>query len=275
MYPQPRSTTSPLDPHPRGTTSGLDAQLRATSSTTSAYNTGLPAEHPQRKRHNIFMMEAVEEEQPDITSYILQALNIIKEMWTMNVHIGKVTKPSRVTRLLQKLHLQQCGDESRIYLNIRTGIGFRIIIFFLCNHVICLSRPSMPTMIRHNLSRIAQTLYLTDLEETRININDYIAEEAQHLTHHNFFHQDHLLRLLPIALAMTLRDHIPQYHHLAYDPQCHHYQHPLMLLGRLPTKGEEKRNKRTSTRSKLTTATSSNDKNQTNYCVSAIILDNN
>ena len=87
--PQPTSTTSPLDQHPRGTTSGLDAQLRATSSTTSAYTTGPPAEHLQQEHHNIFMMEAVEEEQPDITSYILQALNIIKELWTMNVYIGR------------------------------------------------------------------------------------------------------------------------------------------------------------------------------------------
>ena len=92
--PQPTSTTSPLDQHPRGTESELDAQLRATSSTTSAYTTEPPAEYLQQERHNIFMMEAVEEGQPDIKAYILQALNIIKELWTMNVYIGKVTKPS-------------------------------------------------------------------------------------------------------------------------------------------------------------------------------------
>ena len=48
------------------------------------------------------MMEAVDEEQPDITSSILQALNIIKELWTMSVYIREVTKPSRVTHLLRK-----------------------------------------------------------------------------------------------------------------------------------------------------------------------------
>ena len=141
MDPQPRSTTSPLNAHPKTSTSGLDAQLRATSSTTSAYPTGPPAEHLQQEHHNIFMMEAVEEEQPDITSYILQALNIIKELWTMNVHIGKVAKPSRVTRLLRKLHLQPCEDDNCICLNIKTGIDFRIIVFFLCDHVISLARP--------------------------------------------------------------------------------------------------------------------------------------
>ena len=110
------------------------------------------------------MMEAVEEEQPDVTSYILQALNIIKELWTMSVYIGKVTKPSRWTRLLRNLHLQECEDDSRIYLNIRTGIEFRVIVFFLCDYVICLTRPSMTGAVRYNLSLIVQNLNLMDLE---------------------------------------------------------------------------------------------------------------
>ena len=136
MDPQPRAMTSPLDQHPRSTTSGLDAQLRAMSSATSAYATGPPAERLEQEHHNIFMMEAVdEEEEPDVTSYILQALNIIKELWTMNVHIGKVTKPSRVNRLLRKLLLQTCENDNCIYHNIKTGIDFRIIIFFLRGHV--------------------------------------------------------------------------------------------------------------------------------------------
>ena len=92
------------------------------------------------------MMEAVEEEHPDSTSYILQALNIIKVLWTMNVHIGKVTKPSRATWLLRRLHLQQCDDDNRIYLKIRTGIDFRIIVFFLCDQVIC---PYHNIIIKH------------------------------------------------------------------------------------------------------------------------------
>ena len=79
---------------------------------------------------------------------------------------------------------------------------------------------------RYDLNLIVQSLNLMDLEETNININDYIAEEAQYLTHHDFLHQDHLLQLLPIELAMTLRHHIPR-DHLAYDPQCNHCQHLL------------------------------------------------
>ena len=49
-----------------------------------------------------------------------------------------------------------------------------------------------------------------------IMINNYIAEEAQDLVHHDFLHQDHLLQLLPIELASTLQHHIPR-DYLAYD----------------------------------------------------------
>ena len=90
----------------------------------------------------------------------------------------------------------------------------------------CLARPSMTDTVRYNLSLIIQNRNLMDLEETNININDYIAEEAQQLTHLDFLHQDHLLQLLPTELAMPLRNHIPR-DHLAYDPQCHHCQHLL------------------------------------------------
>ena len=273
--PQPTSTTPPLDQHPRGTSSGLDAQLRATSSTTSAYTTGPPAEHLQQEYHNIFMMEAIEEEQPDITSYILQALTVIKELWTMNVYIGKVTKPSGWTRLLRNLHLQECEDDDRIYLNIRTGIEFRIIVFFLCDYVICLARPSMTGAVRYNLSLIVQNLNLMDLEETSIDINDYIAEEAQHLTHHDFLHHDHLLQLLPIELAMTLREHIPR-DHLAYDPQCHHCQHLLHPPKSSTGKGgkeeeEEDINNITAYQNRIIIQ---QKKNENIYYVNAIILNN-
>ena len=84
----------------------------------------------------------------------------------------------------------------------------------------------MTGAVRYNLSLIVQNLHLMDLEETSIDINDYIAEEAQHLTHHDFLHQDHPLQLLSIKLAMTLKHDIPR-DHLAYDPQCHHCQHLL------------------------------------------------
>ena len=96
----------------------------------------------------------------------------------------------------------------------------------------------MTQTFRSNLSLIVKDLYLRDLEETNVNIHDYIAEEAQHVTHHDFLHQDHLLRLLPIELEMTLRHHIPQ-DHLAYDYRVIVANIYLILLGHLLTKDEE------------------------------------
>ena len=64
------------------------------------------------------------------------------------------------------------------------------------------------------------------LEDTNIDLNDYIAEETQDLSHQDFLYYERLLQLPPIELAPALRDPLPR-DHLVYRPQCHHCQHLL------------------------------------------------
>ena len=172
------------------------------------------------------MLDSIhEEEEYDATSYILATLNIIKDLWKMTVWIGKIDRPSSWDKIIRRAHLEASDDES-FFTNIRTRLEFHIIIYFTGDYVICMVRPAMGPSIAFKLSFI--TSNLEEMENTYIDINIYITEGAQHLSHSDFLSQEHLLHQLPIELATTLRTHIPQ-EYLQYDHQCHRCQHLFQL----------------------------------------------